>query len=97
MKTPKVILCASLLAMASFLAVSTTHAAEPKSDEARAAEKADRKAKKEAKDAENLAKYDVNKNGKLDADEKAALRADADREKAEQKEARAKAKKEKMR
>jgi hypothetical protein len=96
MKNYKMILCASGLAIAGLLAFSTVHAAEPKSDEAKAAEKADRKAKKEAKDAENLAKYDVNKNGKLDTDEKAAMKADADRAKEEKKEKKERDKKEKM-
>ena len=83
MKNQKLILCAGALAIASLLAVPTIHAAEPKSDEAKAAEKADRKAKKDAKDAENLAKYDANKNGKLDDDEKTAMKSDADKAKDE--------------
>jgi hypothetical protein len=98
MKTTKVILCASALAIAGLLAVPMTHAAEPKSDQEKAAAAAERKAKKEAKDAEDLAKYDANKNGKLDSDERTAMRLDAEKEKQAkqaEKEAKAAAKRDK--
>ena len=89
MKTIKVILCASALVSASLFAVPALHAAQPKSDEAKAAEAAEHKLKKEAKDAEDLAKYDADKDGKLNKEEKAARKADNDKAKAD-----AKAKKE---
>jgi hypothetical protein len=95
MKTIKVILCASALVSAGPLAVPTTYAAQPKSEETKAAEAAERKLKKEAKDAEDLAKYDADKDGKLSKDEKAARKADADKAKAEAKAKREAEKKEK--
>lgn len=85
MKTIKVILCASALVSTGLLAVPTIHAAQPKSEDAKAAEAAERKLKKEAKDAEDLAKYDADKDGKLNKDEKAARKADTDKAKADTK------------
>ena len=77
MKKPasKLTLIASLLAVACMLTVPSLQAADD-------AEKAAKKAKKEAAD---LKKYDKNANGKLDPDEEAARKADADKAKEERK------------
>jgi hypothetical protein len=77
--TPKITLIASMLAVAGLFAVPAVRAADEKGD---ATSKAEKKAKR---DAENLAKYDKNKNGKLDEDELAALKADEEKMKAEKK------------
>ncbi len=51
-----------------------------------AAEKSDAAAKKAKQDQENLEKYDRNRDGKLDDEEKAAMKADQERIAAEKKE-----------
>jgi len=51
----------------------------------RAEEKADAAAKKTQREKEKLEKYDKNQDGKLDDEEKAAMKADRAREKAEKK------------
>ena len=56
----------------------------------RAADDAEKAAKKKAKQEADLKKYDVNKNGKLDPEEEAAMKADQAKAKAE-KEAKKKA------
>ena len=64
-----------MLAIACMLVVPAVHAA---SDDA--------KAEKKKKSAEaDLKKYDRNANGRLDPDEEAAMKADAERQKAERK------------
>jgi hypothetical protein len=77
MKTPasKLILAASLFALACAFTLSTAQAADD-------AEKAARKKKKEEAD---LKKHDKNGNGKLDPDEKAALEAEVKKAKEEKK------------
>lgn len=77
MKTPvsKLILAASLFAVACAFTLPTVQAADD-------AEKAAKKKKKEEAD---LKKYDKNGNGKLDPDEKAALEADVKKAKEEKK------------
>jgi hypothetical protein len=72
--TPRKIVVLSLLAFGAVLAASVARADE-KSDAA-----AERKAQREA---EILKKYDVNHDGKLDDNEKAARKADRDKAKAE--------------
>lgn len=79
MKTSKSTLCASLLAVACMFAVPVSHGADAKSNEAKAAKKAEQEKKQ-------LEKYDANKNGKLDVDENAAIKADAEKAKADRKE-----------
>jgi uncharacterized protein involved in copper resistance len=74
--TSKVTLLASLLAVAGMFVVPAVRAADD------AAAKAEKKAKR---DAENLKKYDKNKNGKLDEDEIATMKADQEKMKAEKK------------
>jgi hypothetical protein len=74
----KLTLLASLLAVACMFTVPAVRAADEKTDAAKAEKKAKR-------DAENLAKYDKNKNGKLDEDELATMKADQDKMKAEKK------------
>jgi len=78
MKKPayKLTLIASMLAIASVMTVPALRAADADAD------KAAKKAKKEAAD---LAKYDKNGNGKLDPDEEAMRKADADKKKEEKK------------
>ena len=49
----------------------------------RAANDAEKAAKKAKRDADNLKKYDKNGNGKLDPDEEAAMKADQAKAKAE--------------
>ena len=71
----KITLLASVLAVACMFTVPAVRAADD-------AAKAEKKAKR---DAENLAKYDKNKNGKLDPDEEAAMKADQEKMKAEKK------------
>ncbi len=71
----KVTLLASVLAVASMFIVPAV----------RAADDAEKAAKKAKKDAADLKKYDKNGNGKLDADEQAALKADMEKAKAEKK------------
>ena len=68
----KVTLLASVLAVAGMFIVPSLRAADD-------AEKAAKKAKRVA---ENLKKYDKNGNGKLDADEEAAMKADMEKAKA---------------
>ena len=77
MKIPasKLILAASLFAVACAFTLPTVQAADD-------AEKAAKKKKKEEAD---LKKYDKNANGKLDPDEKAALEADVKKAKEEKK------------
>jgi hypothetical protein len=72
----KVTLLASILAVASMFIVPAVRAAD---DDAAKAEK------KKKKQAADLKKYDKNGNGKLDADEEAALKADVEKMKAEKK------------
>ncbi len=72
--TSKVTLLASALAVAGMFVVPAVHAADD------AAAKAEKKKKKAEAD---LKKYDKNGNGKLDADEEAALKADVEKAKAE--------------
>lgn len=74
--TSKVTLLASLLAVAGMFVVPAVRAADD------AATKAEKKAKR---DAENLKKYDKNKDGKLDETETAAMKADQEKMKAEKK------------
>lgn len=69
MKTTLSVLCASALAIASLLAVPTALAASSKEPKA---------AKKTAKELE-LEKYDANRNGKLDRDERATMKADEEK------------------
>ena len=78
MKKPasKLILIASLLAVAGMLTVPAARAAD---DEAAKAEKKKKKAEGDLK------KYDKNANGKLDPDEEAALKADVEKQKADKK------------
>ena len=71
----KLIITAGILAIACMFAVPTVSAAD---DDA----KAEKKKKKAAAD---LKKYDKNANGKLDPDEEAALKADAEKQKSEKK------------
>ena len=75
----KLTLLAGVLAVACMFTVPTVRAADEKAD---AAAKAEMKAKR---DAANLKKYDKNGNGKLDADEEAAMKADMEKMKAEKK------------
>ena len=77
MKIPasKLILAASLFAVACAFTLPTVQAADD-------AEKAAKKKKKEEAD---LKKYDKNANGKLDPDEKAALEADVKKAKEKKK------------
>jgi hypothetical protein len=77
MKTPasKLILAASLFAVACAFTIPAVQAADD-------AEKAARKKKKEEAD---LRKYDKNGNGKLDPDEEAARQADVKKAKEEKK------------
>jgi hypothetical protein len=72
----KVTLLASILAVAGMFIVPAVRAAD---DDAAKAEK------KKKKQAADLKKYDKNGNGKLDADEEAALKADVEKMKAEKK------------
>jgi capsule polysaccharide export protein KpsE/RkpR len=72
----KVTLLASVLAVAGMFIVPAVRAAD---DDAAKAEK--KKKKMEA----DLKKYDKNGNGKLDADEEAAMKADMEKAKAEKK------------
>jgi hypothetical protein len=76
MKTPviKLILTASLFAVACAFTLPTAHAAD-----------ADKEARKKKKEEADLKKYDKNANGKLDPDEKAALEADVKKAKEEKK------------
>lgn len=74
--TPKLVLLAGALAVAGVFTIPLVQAAEKS-----AAEKAEAK----KKDAENLRKYDRNRNGKLDPDEEAQLKADRQKAKAEKK------------
>lgn len=78
----KLTLLAGALAIAGTFTVPIVRAAAEKPD---AAARAEKKAKREAKDAEDLKKYDVNHNGKLDDDEKAAMKADEDKARADKK------------
>ncbi len=71
----KITLLASILAVAGMFTVPAV----------RAADDAEKAAKKAKRDAENLKKYDKNANGKLDPDEEAALKADMEKAKAEKK------------
>jgi len=73
--TSKLTLLASVLAVACMFTVPAVRAQD---DAAKA--KAEKKAKK---DAENLKKYDANKDGKLDEKEMAAMKADQEKAKAE--------------
>ncbi len=73
----KVTLLASILAVAGMFIVPAVRAAD---DDATKAEK------KKKKQAADLKKYDKNGNGKLDADEEAALKADVEKMKAKKKE-----------
>jgi outer membrane biogenesis lipoprotein LolB len=77
MKKPasKLILIASLFAVACTFTVPVM----------RAADDAEKAAKKKKKEEADLKKYDKNGNGKLDPDEKAALDADVAKAKAEKK------------
>ena len=75
--TSKLVLFTSLLALAGMFA---TPAVRAQGDDAKKAEK---KAKHEA---EMLKKYDANHDGKLDDAEKATMKADQDKAKAERKE-----------
>jgi len=70
-----VTLLASVLAVAGMFIVPSL----------RAADDAEKAAKKAKRDAENLKKYDKNGNGKLDADEEALMKADMEKAKAEKK------------
>ena len=79
----------SLILVVSALALSVPAVRAEVADTKSAA-----KAKKAEHDAEMLAKYDANKDGKLDAVEKAAMKADADKAKAESKASAKKMKKE---
>ena len=72
-------LLASVLALACMFTVPSVKADQNKDE---AAAKAERKAKR---DAENLKKYDKNGNGKLDADEEAAMKEDRAKMKAKKK------------
>ncbi len=76
----KTILFTSLLALAGLFLTPAVHA-QP--DDTAKKEKAEKKAKR---DAEVLKKYDKNANGKLDAGEEAAMKADQEKLKAEKKE-----------
>ncbi len=81
-KTPsKILIISSLFALLCAFAAPAVRA-EDSGEKDKAAEKAAKKAKHEA---EILAKYDLNKDGKLDDAEKAALKADEDKAKAEHK------------
>ncbi len=71
----KITLLASVLAVAGMFTVPAV----------RAADDAEKAAKKAKRDAENLKKYDKNANGKLDADEEATMKADMEKAKAEKK------------
>ena len=73
--TSKLTLILSVFAVACAFTVPAVRAADD-------AEKAAKKAKKEAAD---LKKYDKNGNGKLDADEEAMMKADMEKAKAEKK------------
>lgn len=73
--TSKITLLASLLAVAGMFTVPAV----------RAADDAEKAAKKKAKQEADLKKYDKNGNGKLDPDEEAALKADVEKAKAEKK------------
>ena len=68
-------LLASVLAVAGMFTVPAV----------RAADDAEKAAKKAKRDADNLKKYDKNANGKLDADEEAKMKADMEKAKAEKK------------
>ena len=76
----KTILLTTLLALAGIFA---TPAALAQSGDSMKREKTEKKAKR---DAEVLKKYDKNANGKLDAGEEAAMKADQEKLKAEKKE-----------
>jgi hypothetical protein len=76
----KIILFTTLLALAGLF---VTPAVRAQADDMAKKEKAEKKSKREA---ENLKKYDKNANGKLDADEEAAMKADMEKAKAEKKE-----------
>lgn len=91
MKKPasKVVLFTSLLALAGLFVTPVVRA---QGDDAAKKEKAEKKAKREA---EELKKYDKNGNGKLDDDEKAALKADQEKAKAEKAEKKEKKEKKK--
>ena len=71
--TTKLTLLASVLAVACMFTVPAV----------RAADDAEKAAKKAKRDAENLKKYDINKDGKLDEKETAAMKADQEKAKAE--------------
>ena len=71
----KITLLASILAVAGMFTVPAV----------RAADDAEKAAKKAKRDADNLKKYDKNANGKLDADEEAKMKADMEKAKAEKK------------
>jgi hypothetical protein len=71
----KITLLASVLAVAGMFTVPAV----------RAADDAEKAAKKAKRDADNLKKYDKNANGKLDADEEAKMKADMEKAKAEKK------------
>ena len=73
--TSKLTLLASVLAVACMFTVPAV----------RAADDAEKAAKKKAKQEADLKKYDKNGNGKLDPDEEAALKADVEKMKAEKK------------
>ena len=77
MKTPaaKLILAAGLFALACAFTLPI----------ARAAEDADKAARKKKKEEADLKKHDKNGNGKLDPDEKAALEAEVKKAKEEKK------------
>ena len=72
-------LCTTLAALVAVAFVSTPAVG--------AAEKSDAAAKKARQDQENLEKYDRNRDGKLDDEEKALMKADQERLAAEKKEA----------
>ena len=72
-----IVLFASLLTLAGLF---ITPSARAQADDTAKKEKAEKKAKR---DAEELKKYDKNGNGKLDDDEKAVMKADQEKAKAE--------------
>jgi hypothetical protein len=72
--TSRLILLASALAFACTFTTPVVRAAAEKTPEQKAAAKA-------KKDADNLKKYDENKNGKLDPNELAKLKADEEKAK----------------
>jgi len=80
-------LCTTLVALAAAAVVFTPVT--------RADDKADAAAARKAKREKELEKYDANRDGKLEADEKAVEKADKDKARAEKKEAAAEKKKKK--